>query len=257
MPANPHQRKEISIEKLKILRKNVREAYKKSTGEILPTAKNKSNPFYIGLIDDISEKTKEKQEISQGTIQKFLYDDGNRNYQIFIIQMIEKYINTVGNVVVEETENNIIESKVSELKIDPEIKILAHRIYIELITRKAAIAIDTENDVIEEIYNSWYKLFCIIRDEMKTLPIRYFNDKESQPVIILSMKILNEALRPHLTEHQAKYRAWLEKAKNNLKYKNLIPQELQKNYPDYNNLVQSMKTTNLILMDCSKSLQFS
>ena len=41
---------------------------------------------------------------------------------------------------------------------------IANRIYIELTTRKAAIPIDENNDVIEEVYNSWYKLFGIIRD---------------------------------------------------------------------------------------------
>ena len=35
---------------------------------------------------------------------------------------------------------------------------IAHRIWTELITRKAAQPIDIEHDVIVEIYNSWYAL---------------------------------------------------------------------------------------------------
>ena len=54
--------------------------------------------------------------------------------------------------------------------VNSEIQKFANNIYIELITRKAGIPIDENNDVIEDIYNSWYKLFCIIRDEIKALP---------------------------------------------------------------------------------------
>jgi hypothetical protein len=249
MPTNPFQRKPISLEKLKMLRKNLREAYKKSTGEELPNAKNKSNPFYIELIDDISLKTNES-EISPGTIQKFLYDDGNRNYQIFIIQMIERYISIVMGNNTQENERNNIESKSVNVNRDLEIKMFANRIYIELITRKVAIPIDEDSDVIEEIYNSWYKLFCIIREEIKTLPVDYFNDIENaNSVIGLAMKILNEILRPHLTEHQAKFRKWIEDARQELKNRNLTPQELQRKYPDYNALMMSLKDTNKILID--------
>ena len=35
---------------------------------------------------------------------------------------------------------------------------IAHRIYIELVTRKAAIDLDIEHDLISEIYDSWYIL---------------------------------------------------------------------------------------------------
>src|SRR5436309_1625407 len=35
---------------------------------------------------------------------------------------------------------------------------IAHRIWVELITRKAALPIDPEHDVIFEIYDSWHAL---------------------------------------------------------------------------------------------------
>src|ERR1700682_18198 len=40
---------------------------------------------------------------------------------------------------------------------------IAHRIWTELMTRKAAQPIDIEHDVIVEIYDSWYALFGRIR----------------------------------------------------------------------------------------------
>jgi hypothetical protein len=132
---------------------------------------------------------------------------------------------------------------------------IANRIYIELTTRKAAIPIDENNDSIEEIYDSWYKLFGIIREEIKSVPGKYLKDHDPTKALIgLTRRILNEGLRPHLTEYQARFRSWIEDAKKLDENKNLSPQELQKKYPDYNNLVISMKAVNLILTNYANEL---
>ena len=102
---------------------------------------------------------------------------------------------------------------------------IANRIYIELTTRKAAIPIDENNDVIEEIYDSWYHLFGVIRDELKSLPGKYLkNHNPTTALIGISRKILNDALRPHLTEHQARFRAWITKEKLKPENENIAPQ---------------------------------
>ena len=130
---------------------------------------------------------------------------------------------------------------------------IANRIYIELTTRKAAIPIDEENDVIEEVYNSWYLLFGIIRDEIKTVPGRYLRSHDPTIALIgLTTKILNEVLRPHLTEHQAKFRRWYEQEKEN--NEKISPQELQRRYPEYDNLIESMKQVNKTLIQYSNEL---
>lgn len=132
---------------------------------------------------------------------------------------------------------------------------IANRIYIELTTRKAAILIDENNDVIEEVYNSWYQLFGIIREEIKSLPGKYLREHDPTTALIgLTRKILNEALRPHLTEHQARYRRWLETEKANPSNKGKSPQELQKNYPGYVNLIASMKNVNRVLIAYAEEL---
>ena len=132
---------------------------------------------------------------------------------------------------------------------------IANRIYIELTTRKASIPIDEKNDLIEEIYDSWYKLFGIIRDEIKAVPGKYLKDHDPTTALIgLTRKILNEGLRPHLTEHQAKFRKWLENAKEEQINKNLSPQEIQTKYPDFDKLVLSMKAVNLILANYANEL---
>lgn len=140
-------------------------------------------------------------------------------------------------------------------KVNSEIKKFANNIYIELITRKAGIPIDEKNDVIEELYNTWYKLFCIIRDEIKALPISCIKDQSNpESAQNISIKILNDILRPHLTEYQARFRRWFEKAKQNPEYKELTPQELQRKYPDYKILIKSLIGTNEMLIDSAKKL---
>lgn len=131
---------------------------------------------------------------------------------------------------------------------------IANRIYIELTTRKAAIDFDENHDVIIEIYNSWYDLFKIIRTEIKSLPGEYLqNHNPSKALLGLTTKILNCGLRPHLTEYQAKYRQWYEKNKSN--YENESPQEIQKHFPDYVNLVTSIKNVNSLLKAYSIELE--
>lgn len=132
---------------------------------------------------------------------------------------------------------------------------IANRIYIELTTRKAAIPIDENIDVIEEIYDSWYKLFGIIREEIKSVPGKYLKDHDPTSALIgLTRKILNDAMRPHLTKHQAKFRKWIAIAKEEQVNKILTPQDLQKKYPDFTNLVASMKLVNLTLTGYAEEL---
>jgi len=132
---------------------------------------------------------------------------------------------------------------------------IAHRIYIELVTRKAAIPIDEENDVIEEVYDSWYKLFGIIRDEIKTVPGSYLKSHDPTIALIgLTTTILNEGLRPHLTEHQARFRKWYKQEKEKENNEKISPQELQRRYPEYDNLIESMKQVNQTLIQYSNEL---
>lgn len=131
---------------------------------------------------------------------------------------------------------------------------IAHRIYIELITRKAAIPIDN-NDVIVEVYNSWYTLFQTTREELKKLSGEMLLDNQvSKDLIKLLSDILNIGLRPHLTEHQAKFRKWYNSALTLEENKNKTPQQIQSEYSDYENLFESMKAVNQLLIEHSKRL---
>ncbi|MCX9111431.1 hypothetical protein OKS80_00785 [Aeromonas veronii] len=138
----------------------------------------------------------------------------------------------------------------SKIKLTPNYtdKQVAYKIWIELSTRKIGIPIDFKHDVIEEIYNSWYQFFTITRELMKDIDVRKFNRDDTKNIINISISVLNEGIRPHLTEWQAKYRRWysieLEREENKTK----TPQEIQASYPDYQDLCNDLRRVNLNLL---------
>lgn len=136
-----------------------------------------------------------------------------------------------------------------DLKCSSEVQEIAYQLWVELITRKIAIPFD-EDDVIEEIYESWYSAFQGIRIQLKSVPGRCLVD--ASDLIDVTTKVLNEGLRPHLTKWQAKYRSWYE---NEKKTCNDSPQVIQKRYPEYNALVDDMKRANENIVNFSNTLK--
>lgn len=132
---------------------------------------------------------------------------------------------------------------------------IAHRIYLELVTRKAAIPLEEDKDVIVEVYDSWYKLFGLIRDEIKALPGDYLLQHDmTKDLVALTLRILNEGLRPHLTTYQADFRRWYAAAKELPANKDKSPQEIQKGYPRIDALFTNMQEVNGVLKDFADQL---
>lgn len=143
------------------------------------------------------------------------------------------------------TELEISLGNVGKMKICPDgqDRQIAHRIWTELVTRKAGIEIDLDNDVITEIYDSWYELFRVVRQlvgEICAADIPISSDKRA--LIDIATRTLNDGLRPHLTRWQARFRSWLESSKND--YKNLSPQEIQRLFPQYEELTKDLLRVN-------------
>jgi lipid-A-disaccharide synthase-like uncharacterized protein len=133
---------------------------------------------------------------------------------------------------------------------------IAHRIYVELITRKAALPIDENHDIVEEIYDSWYTLFQTTREELKSLSGEILlKNNVSKGLIQLLTDILNKGLRPHLTEYQGKFRKWYNAEVGKEENENLSPQQIQQKYCDYQNLLNSMKSVNELLIEYTKQLK--
>jgi len=131
---------------------------------------------------------------------------------------------------------------------------IAHRIWTELVTRKAALPIDPEYDVIVEVYDSWYHLFTKVRELISDIPADLLRTEQStKEVVRIATETLNEGLRPHLTKWQAKYRNWY--SANSDKLKEITPQQLQQQYPDYESLVQDIIVLNGLLIQYSFELK--
>lgn len=136
----------------------------------------------------------------------------------------------------------------AEFEIDSSARQIAYEVYVELKTRKIGLPIDLDNDVIVEVYNSWYEAFKIIRDALKRIPvsaidIRLVNEVE---------KVLNRGLREHLTKWQARFRKWYEDA---IKVSEEDPQIVQKEYPLFKDLSEDLLKTNKLLIEFSEGLK--
>lgn len=132
---------------------------------------------------------------------------------------------------------------------------IAYKIWVELNTRKIGLPIDFENDVIVEVYKSWYEFFGITRDLIKGLPAtKLRGDKSTMELIKISTRILNEGLRPHLTTWQAKFHKWYDYEILKEENSNLTPQEIQQKYNGYNDLKSDMETINSNLINYKKSV---
>ena len=131
---------------------------------------------------------------------------------------------------------------------------LAHEAYVELVTRKAALEFEEDDDVLTEIYDSWYALFGEIRrltrqidaDDIAGNPdLRRLHD--------LLIAVLNQGLRPHLTQWHARFRRWY--AAETEARRDASPQEIQRAFPGYEELVVSLRVANQLLIKLAAELK--
>ena len=133
---------------------------------------------------------------------------------------------------------------------------IAYKLWVELSTRKIGLEIDLENDVIKEIYNSWYEFFKLTRELIKDIPVsKIRKDESTKELVRIAIEVLNEGLRPHLTKWQARFRRWYNTGIDKEENKNLSPQEIQKKYPEYEKLTKEMIEVNHKLIEYRKILR--
>ncbi len=136
-----------------------------------------------------------------------------------------------------------------ELECSKDVKSLANEVYIELSTRKISLPFDETDDLIIEIYDSWYSAFERLRQILKNIPIKK-HDKNIEKLSSLIIKILNQELRPHLTKWQVRFRNWYNNNKNTIDE----PQIIQKKYPKYDELVEDLKRVNRDMIELTNEL---
>lgn len=131
---------------------------------------------------------------------------------------------------------------------------IAHKAWVEIMTRKVGLLFEEDKDVIVEVYNSWYALFEIIRELLKEIEPRK-KDTEIEKLEDILIKTLNYGLRPHLTKWQAKFRRWYEQEIGIEENQKLSPQEIQRKYGKYDELVEDLKKTNKQMVQFAEELK--
>lgn len=120
---------------------------------------------------------------------------------------------------------------------------IAYSIWVELSTRKIGLPIDLNHDVISEVYDSWHSFFSVTRELIKDIPVNKVKNKSTEKIVSLSIDVLNEGLRPHLTKWQARFRHWynkeLEKSGGDID-----PQDIQSKYPKFSELKADLLIVN-------------
>jgi hypothetical protein len=141
-----------------------------------------------------------------------------------------------------------------ELKPSVEDLQIAHRIWTELVTRKAAIPFDTDHDLIQEVYDSWYALFGRIRSFVADIPAAQLRTNAStRELVRIAVAALNDGLRPHLTRWHARYRNWYSQQTELLK--SAAPQDVQRRFPEYEALISDMRSVNTQLIQYARQLE--
>lgn len=122
---------------------------------------------------------------------------------------------------------------------------IAYQAWVELTTRKAALPFDEEHDVISEVYASWYTLFGTIRELIKTVPAHRLRDCENTQRLVETLtKVLNDGLRPHLTRWRPHFKRWYEQTCAGDKCIDKRPQDIEREFPQYKELVADLKKVN-------------
>lgn len=137
---------------------------------------------------------------------------------------------------------------------------VAYSIWTEMSTRTIGIPIDTDNDVINEIYDSWYQFFSIARNLIKDIPADEAQTKNTQALIMLTMNLLNNEIRSHLTKWQARFRRWYKLEIENNKNPDDSPQKIQKRYAvsefeNYSLLIKDLNMVNERIIEYKKDLE--
>ena len=151
---------------------------------------------------------------------------------------------------VQQVSLSFIRGPAVQLVPDNKVATIAHQAWAELASRKAGIRVD-DDDVIVDVYDSWYLLFETLRQLTKEVPVSALHrSSDAATLLEMLMAAMNEGLRPHLTEHQARFRSWWAAADQTMS-----PQERQRTYPKYEVLIADVRKVNDNLIELTESLR--
>jgi len=97
-------------------------------------------------------------------------------------------------------------------------------------------------------------MFGRVRQLISDIPGQLLRKEEStQKLVRIATQTLNDGLRPHLTQWQARFRNWYAQHAEDLKTK--TPQEVQRAFPQYSLLIDDMKKVNAQLIQYARELE--
>ncbi len=129
---------------------------------------------------------------------------------------------------------------------------VAWKLYVQLVTRKAALPFDSETDSVIDVLDSLFELFGVARELL--LELRPADLSCRSGVAQLIIRVLNDGLRPCLTRWQSDFRHWWGVAREDPSNSALAPVELQKGYPSYSELVSDIQKMNTELLKFAEEL---
>lgn len=164
-----------------------------------------------------------------------------------------------GLMEIDQTEIGVGDSKIT-FRPNLTDRQVAYAIWVELSTRKIGLSINLEDDVISEIYDSWYNYFSVTRELIKTIAVSKVRGPSTRQIINLSIDVLNNGLRPHLTKWQARYRHWYEQQvkridKSATEETVVDPQSLQRKFPKFDELKAELLEVNTRLIAYRAAMQ--
>ena len=122
---------------------------------------------------------------------------------------------------------------------------IAFQLWIEMTTRKLGMPIDLRHDLVVELYDSWYAFFKTARELIKAIPLhRDPGSREMRRLVEISRAVLNEGLRPHLEQWQARFRTWWAVNGSLAVSADVAPQEAQSHFPQWELLRHDLLAAN-------------
>ena len=134
---------------------------------------------------------------------------------------------------------------------DKAVRQIAYKIWVEMNTRTICVKIDPDNDIIRVIHQSYYDFFKITRELIKEIPIN--NLQQTLELSNMVIEFLNKVMRPYLTKWGIKFNEWYDRRIE--KNKEKTPQEIQKEYINYECLVNDLLCINKNVSNLNKKLE--
>ena len=140
------------------------------------------------------------------------------------------------------------------LKCNKKYREIAYKLWVDINTRAIGVKIDFDQDIIYTINKSYYESFKGTRELLKEMPVNKLCS-DSDDLVNLIVRFLNEVMRPYLTKWGIKYNKWYETEINKEDNNTLSPVDIQKKYEYYNELVADLQALNNRVMAYSDNLQ--